>query len=354
MTAAAAGPVSGADPQLVGRWLAERTGEPAWRDCQVELIAGGKSNLTYRVSAGSAEVILRRPPTGHILPTAHDMMREARVIGALGPTGFPVPAVIAVEPTGELLGQPFYVMQRVAGHIVRDRFPDGYAESPQDRAQVARRLVATLADLHRTDYVAAGLGDFGRPQGYLERQVRRWTTQSAASVEVPLPELATLGEELTAAIPARSDATIVHGDFRLDNCVLDPREVGRVAAVLDWEMSTLGDPLADLGVLLVYWAQSADQVAEALGHIIPKITRLPGFPDRAGVAELYAAGSGRDVSALPFYVAFGYFKLAVVLQGIGARQRAGAMGGQDFGPLDHLAGVLAERGRACLADRSLG
>lgn len=345
---------AGADPATVGPWLAAQTGDEAWRGAAVQLIAGGKSNLTYLVTAPGRSVILRRPPTGQILPTAHDMMREARVIGALGPTGFPVPGIVAVERTGALIGQPFYVMQRVAGHIVRDAFPDGYAHTADDHTNVARQLIDTLADLHRTDYTAAGLADFGRPDGYLGRQVRRWTKQSAASTDVPVPGLAELGEELGTALPMHSDATIVHGDFRLDNCVLDPTEVGRIAAVLDWEMSTLGDPLADLGVLLVYWAQTADQVAEALQHIIPKITQQEGFPDRAGVAELYATNSGRDLSVLPFYVAFGYFKLAVVIQGIVARQLAGAMGGQDFGPMGDLVGALADRGRSCLADRTLG
>jgi len=345
---------TGADPATVGSWLAARTSNEAWRECRIELIAGGKSNLTYLVSAAEHSVILRRPPTGHILPTAHDMLREARVIGALGPTGFPVPGIIAVERTGQLLGQPFYVMQRVAGHIVRDAFPAGYAQSADDHAQVASRLVSTLAELHRTDYTAAGLADFGRPEGYLDRQVRRWTKQSVASTDVPVPGLAELGDELVAALPNQPEATIVHGDFRLDNCVLDPSDPGRIAAVLDWEMSTLGDPLADLGVLLVYWAQSADQVAEALQHIIPKITQQAGFPDRAGVAELYAQATGRNVGALPFYVAFGYFKLAVVIQGIVARQLAGAMGGQDFGPMGDLVGALADRGRSCLADQTLG
>lgn len=346
--------VVGADAARVGPWLAARTGEPAWRDCAVTLIAGGKSNLTYVVSAAGRDVILRRPPTGHILPTAHDMLRESRVISALGPTGFPVPQVLAVEPTGELLGQPFYVMTRVVGPIVRDAFPDGYADTPAQHTQVARRLVQTLAALHQTSYAAVGLAEFGRPQGYMERQVRRWTRQSAASSDIEIAELSALGAELTEALPANPASSIVHGDFRLDNCVLDPRDTGRIAAVLDWEMSTLGDPLADLGVLLVYWAQSADQIAEQLQHIIPKITSLPGFPDRAGVADLYAQATGADLSALPFYVSFGYFKLAVVIQGIVARQAAGAMSGQDFGPMGDLVGALAERGRSTLADRSLG
>lgn len=346
--------VVGADPAVVGPWLAAQTGDERWRGCHVQLIAGGKSNLTYLLSAADREAILRRPPTGQLLPTAHDMLREARVIGALGPTGFPVPGIVAVERTGELLGQPFYVMQRVVGHVVRDAFPDGYAASSDDHRLVAERLVATLAQLHATDYAAAGLGDFGRPEGYMERQVRRWSRQSAASTDVPVPGLAELAAELVAALPAHADSTIVHGDFRLDNCVLDPGDAGRIAAVLDWEMSTLGDPLADLGVLLVYWAQTADQVAEALQHIVPKITQLAGFPDRAGVATLYALATGREVSSLPFYVAFGYFKLAVVIQGIVARQLAGAMGGQNFGPMGDLVGALIERGRSCLADRTLG
>jgi aminoglycoside phosphotransferase (APT) family kinase protein len=343
----------GAPAAVVGPWLAEQTGEPAWRDLTVELISGGKSNLTYVVSSPAGEAVLRRPPTGHILPTAHDMIRESTVIGALGPTGFPVPGIVAVEETGSLVGQPFYVMERVHGHIIRAELPAGYAETPAERGTIAERLVGTLADLHAVEPAAIGLGEFGRPTGFMERQVRRWTKQWEASRTQPSPALDQLAADLSTRLPAHSDETIVHGDYRLDNTVLDAHDVGRVAAVLDWEMSTLGDPLADLGLLLVYWAESSDDQSGREG-LTPSLTGLEGFPDRRGVTEIYATASGRQVDDLPFYVAFGCFKLAVVVQGIIARVAGGAMGGQDFGPLEGSVTALVDRGRRCLADDALG
>ncbi len=342
----------GAPADVVGPWLAARTGEAAWREATVALISGGKSNLTYVVASTAGQVVLRRPPTGHVLATAHDMLREARVIGALAPTPVPVPGLIAVEETGELLGAPFYVMERVVGHIVRDELPAGYAQTPAERATVAERLVGTLADLHAVDPQACGLGSFGRPAGYMERQVRRWSTQWEATRTADLPALDALAGDLAARVPAHSEHAIVHGDYRLDNTILDPDEVGRIAAVLDWEMSTLGDPLADLGILLVYWRAAGESTA--LGGLTPSVSWMEGFPDRAGIAELYAKASGREVHDLPFYVAFGYFKLAVVVQGIVARIAGGAMGGQDFGSMDGLVGALVDRGGAALADNRVG
>jgi aminoglycoside phosphotransferase (APT) family kinase protein len=343
----------GAPAATVGPWLAAQTGEPAWATAAIELISGGKSNLTYVVRSAAGDVVLRRPPTGHVLATAHDMLRESRVIAALGPVGYPVPAIVAVEESGDLLGAPFYVMSKVEGHIVRDQLPAGYGETGADRAVIGERLVQGLVDLHAVDYRAAGLGEFGRPTGYMERQVRRWSKQWDATKTDPLPHLDDLAADLIARVPAHCGETVVHGDYRLDNTILDPTDVGRIAAVLDWEMSTLGDPLADLGLLLTYWREAGDARA-GLEGLTPAVTWMPGFPDRAGVAETYAKASGRDVGDLPFYVAFGYFKLAVVVQGILARLAGGAMGGQDFGAMDGLVSTLVERGRTCLADDVLG
>lgn len=353
MTEVVATSQDGAPAALIGPWLAERLSEPAWSQATVGLISGGKSNLTYVVASTAGEVVLRRPPTGHVLPTAHDMLRESRVIGALGPTGFPVPELFAVEETGEVLGASFYVMERVVGHIVREALPPGYADAPADRTRIADRLVGTLADLHAVDPDACGLGDFGRPTGYMERQVRRWSKQWHATRTAENTGLDALAANLVARVPAHSDETVVHGDYRLDNTILDPEDVGRVSAVLDWEMSTLGDPLADLGLLLVYWREAGDDPGASAG-LTPSVTAAAGFPDRCGVAEIYAKASGREVGDLPFYVAFGNFKLAVVIQGIIARISGGAMGGQDFGSMDGMVDALVDRGRACLADDSLG
>jgi aminoglycoside phosphotransferase (APT) family kinase protein len=347
------GATSGADPAVVGPFLAKSLDDERWRDCTVTLVAGGKSNLTFVVTSDAGEAVLRRPPTGAILPTAHDMHREHTVISALADTPVPVPRVLATCDDADVLGQPFYVMERVAGYVIRDALPAGYAETEAERAHIADRLVTTLADLHGVDIDAVGLSGFGRPDGFMERQVGRWTRQSEATRSGPVPALDALAGELVAQLPDSGAGTIVHGDFRLDNCILDAHDVGRVAAVLDWEMSTLGDPLADVGLLLIYWAEQGDDRGAALA-VVPSITALPGFPTRAEVAQHYARLTGRDLSELPFYVAFGYFKLAVVVQGIVARSAAGAMGGQGFGDMERLVTPLVERGRAVLADRTLG
>jgi aminoglycoside phosphotransferase (APT) family kinase protein len=320
------------DPAVVGPWLANATGDGRWAQLDATLLQAGKSNLTYVLSSGGRELILRRPPTGYLLPSAHDMRREARVIGALSAIGFPVPELIAVEETGKLLGRPFYVMQRVNGLILRDEFPPGYAETRAARLHIVDALVQTLVRLHAVDYARCGLGDFGRPAGYMQRQLRRWTAQSEA----------TAGD-----LPARCGETLVHGDYRLDNCVLDAQDPARIVAVLDWEMSTLGDPLADLGLLLVYWHdRAAGELAGA--PMFPNICSLDGMPTRGQIAQLYGRSSGRDLSDLPFYVAFGYFKLAVVVQGVVARSSAGAMGSKDFSGYADYIPLLTERGRQIL------
>lgn len=331
---------TGADPELVGPWLAQALGEPAWQGCTVELVSGGKSNLTYLVRSPAGEVVLRRPPLGQILPTAHDMAREARVLAALAGTPVPVPAVLACCRDPSVLGQPFYVMSRVHGHVVRDTFPPGYAQTPAERARVAGALVDVLAALHAVDPAAVGLADFARaPERYLERQLRRWSTQWEASRTAEVPELDALAARLAERLPASGGVTIVHGDYRLDNTLLDPDDPGRIAAVLDWEMSTLGDPLADLGLMLVYWTEPGDV---GRPQVVRSVTALPGFPTRAQVAAAYAARTGRDVTALPWYVGFGFFKLAVVCQGIVARVEAGAMLGTGFdGYADLVAGLVA-------------
>ncbi|MHB8449136.1 MAG: phosphotransferase family protein [Mycobacteriales bacterium] len=336
----------GASPEVVGPYLAGVLGDRGWLDCQVELISGGKSNLTYTVASPAGTVVLRRPPLGHLLPTAHDMGREARVLIALADTAVPVPAVLAVCTDPAVLGHPFYVMSKVVGHVVRDSFPDGYAERPEDRAAITTALVDTLVALHGIDYPAVGLADFGKPSGYLERQLRRWSAQWEASRTGDLPALDSLAAALAAATPASPAATIVHGDYRLDNTLLDPARPGRIAAVLDWEMSTIGDPLADLGLLLVYWTEAEDRGRPA---VVQSVTALPGFPTRAGVAAMYAERSGRDVTAIPWYVAFGFFKLAVVCQGIVARVSAGAMLGPGFEGYADLVGGLVTLGHEAIS-----
>jgi aminoglycoside phosphotransferase (APT) family kinase protein len=344
---------AGADPSVVGPYLAEALADPAWTEPTVTLIAGGKSNLTYRVDSPAGSVVLRRPPLGHVLPTAHDMAREHRVMSALAGTAVPVPRMRHFCADAEVLGQPFYVMDLVEGHIIRQQFPAGYADTDAERRQVCERLVDVLGALHQVDPVDVGLGDFGRPDGYMARQVARWSKQWDASRLDGMEALDALAASLTAALPQTQRHTVVHGDYRLDNTVLDPSDVGRVLAVLDWEMSTLGDPLADLGVLLVYWNQADDTGARQGGLVVPSVTAQPGMLTRAEVAERYAKASGLDLEPLPWYLAFGFFKLAVVCAGIAMRSKGGAMVGEGFEGFEAVVPTLVELGRSTLSERTL-
>src|SRR6476620_7627471 len=307
---------TGADPDVVGPLLADVLHDPRWLDCDVALISGGKSNLTYRVACDAGELILRRPPLGHILPTAHDMGREYRVLTALDGTSVPVPRTLYL---GDELGAPFYVMERVLGHICRNALPDGYAETPEDRAAIGHALVDVLASLHTADPAAVGLAEFGRPAGFMERQLRRWSKQWEASRIEALPALDALRDALVRTIPEQRAQSIVHGDYRLDNTVLHPTIPGRIVAVIDWEMSTLGDPFTDLGALLAFWSEEADAAVLTAARIVAPVTSSTGFPSRADVLERYARQTGFDVADADWYQSFAFFKLAVVCQGIVAR-----------------------------------
>ena len=346
-------PVAGADPAVVGPYLADALGDAAWKDLTVTLIAGGKSNLTYRIDSPAGSLVLRRPPLGHVLPTAHDMGREYRVMSGLEATAVPVPSMLHFCADADVLGQPFYVMERVEGHIVTTLLPDGYAATEQERATLSNGLIDVLAALHSVDYQAVGLGEFGRPEGYMARQLSRWSKQWDATRIEGLEQVDALAADLTAQLPATQRSSIVHGDYRLDNTMLHPTEVGRINAVLDWEMSTLGDPLADLGILLVYWAQATDADLRKTGAPVGAVTALPGFLSRNEVAAGYAARTGLDVTDLPWYVAFGFFKLAVVCAGIAMRVKFGAMVGEGFDGFEERVPPLIEIGRATLADREL-
>ena len=344
---------AGADPGVVGPYLARALGDERWADSTVTLIAGGKSNLTYRVDSPAGSAVLRRPPLGHVLPTAHDMVREHTVMSALAGTEVPVPRMLHLCTDTEVLGQPFYVMQRVEGHVCRETLPAGYADEPPQRRAIGEGLVDVLAALHEVDPGTVGLGEFGRPDGYLERQVRRWVRQWDATRIEGHGDLDLLAGDLAADVPRTQRHTVVHGDYRLDNTILDPAAPGRVAAVLDWEMSTLGDPLADVGILLGYWSQADDAGARSEALVVPAATVLEGFPTRAQVAERYAGRTGLDLTPLPWYAAFAAFKLAVVCAGIVARVRGGAMVGSGFDGIEQRIGPLVEIGRSTLADRAV-
>ena len=312
-----------------------------------ELITGGLSNLTYTVtdSAGNRWV-LRRPPLGHVLATAHDMGREFRIISALSGTAVPVAPVIGFCDDDEVNGAPFYVMEFVDGVIARDR-DAGSVLSLEARANAGKSLIEVLAEIHSIDVDAVGLGDLGRKESYVERQLSRWQRQWEATKDVDIESMTELHHRLSDSIPIQGPASIVHGDYRLDNCVVD--DAGEVIAVLDWELCTLGDPMADLGFMFVYWAEATDSFVVIDGSA----TALEGFPLRAELLAMYEQRTGRDVSQIGYYVALGYWKLACILQGVLVRYRSGAMGDQttdaDSGssPVERLAvaGLAALEGQ---------
>ncbi len=335
---------AGADPQLVGRLLSEELHDERWRDPQVVLIAGGRSNLTYSVRSEAGELILRRPPLGGILPTAHDMTREYRVLSALHGSAVPVPRTLHLWDADAGLGVAFYAMERVLGHVCRERLPVGYAAGAQQRAAVGEALIAVLAALHTLDPRELGLADFGRPQGFMERQLRRWSEQWERSRTQAHPALEKLRAALAARVPAPARAALLHGDYRLDNTVLHASRPGEIVAVLDWEMSTLGDPLADLGTLLAYWSESGDDELRVRARVFPAVTAQPGFPRRDQLIEAYARRTGLDVSGLAWYEAFAFFKLAVICQGVLARAAGGAMPAADAQPDQGLVDALVALG----------
>jgi aminoglycoside phosphotransferase (APT) family kinase protein len=292
-----------------------------------ELISGGRSNLTYLVrDAAGRALVLRRPPLGHVLPTAHDMAREFRVLRGLEGTKVPAPRPLALCEDPAVNGMPFYAMSWCPGVVPADDLPPGFATLPAQRARMSEAFVDTLVALHAVDFRAVGLGDLGRPDGYLERQVRRWSQQWERSRTAPLPAIEELLRRLAAGLPPSPPPAIVHGDYRIGNMAFDPADPGRVVAVFDWEMATLGDPLADLGYALIYWKEIGDPPWSRL----PRGTDHPGFWTRAEIAAEYAKRSGRDVAHVEFYQVLALTKLAVISEGIYARHHQGKTLGRGF------------------------
>ncbi|MFH8368176.1 phosphotransferase family protein [Streptomyces sp. NPDC018031] len=308
-----------------------------------ELIEGGRSNLTYRVSDGRDRWVVRRPPLGHVLATAHDMGREHRVISALHRTPVPVPAPLLLCEDASVTGSPFYVMEYVEGTPYRTAGQLAPLGAERTRG-VLLGLVDTLVDLHAVDPAAAGLSDFGRPEGFLERQLRRWGKQLAASRNRDLPGIDELHASLVEAPPVSPAATVVHGDYRLDNVLVGDDD--RIRAVLDWEMSTLGDPLTDLGLLVMY-----SRPLEVAHSPVGTTAGAPGHPDPAELVERYAARSGRDVSDIAWYTAFAWFKLAVILEGIHYRYTLGQTVGSGFDRIGDLVPVFIDHGLTTLQER---
>lgn len=308
------------------------------------VIAGGRSNLTYRVSDGASRWALRRPPLAHVLPTAHDMAREYRVISALRDTAVPVPRTIALCADDVVLGAPFYLMQFVDG-VVFDRPETLDVLDVPAAGRACGQLVDTLVALHAVDPAVVGLAEFGRPEGFLARQVARWHRQWAASETRPLPVLAEVVDALTASLPHQAPPALVHGDYRLSNVLFRPDLTG-IAAVVDWEMATLGDPLTDVGLLAVYHRLDAEG-----DLIMPRMSAAQGFLPADELLARYAAGSGRNLADAAWYIGFGYFKLAVVAEGIHHRYLQGKTVGAGFEHFGPAVPYLLDCARRATAER---
>ncbi len=345
MSDEATGTPDGIDGAAIEAWFAANvTGvEPP---LSYQRISGGHSNLTYCVTDSAAgRWALRRPPLGRRLGSAHDMWREHRVVSALADTPVPVAPVVGLCEDESVNEAPFYVMEFVEGPVLRglaeaELFPDR-----AERRAIGERVADTLVEIHDVDPDAVGLGDLGRKEDYVARQLHRWRGQWEKSKTRELPVVEEVHARLAARIPEQGAASIVHGDYRLDNMILTPE--GEVAAVVDWELCTLGDPLADVGLLMVYWPDSGDE-ATSLGQ---PANLAPGFPGRKELARRYAERSGRDLSELDFYVALGYWKLAIILEGVFARYSAGQYGKVDPG-VEHFARVVENLANAANAAAS--
>ncbi|MCU0269880.1 MAG: phosphotransferase family protein [Acidimicrobiales bacterium] len=331
----------GIDPAGVTAWLTERA--EVVTPLRFELITGGHSNLTFRViDAAGTRWVLRRPPLHLVLATAHDMGREHRILSALGPTDVPVPPVVGLCTDEAVNGAPFYVMDFVDGRVVRDTHV-ALEMTLEQRHAAGDSLVEVLTRIHAVDVDAVGLGDLGKKEDYIARQLKRWYGQFEKSKTRELPVIDEVHQALQELTPPQQRSTIVHGDYRLDNCLLGAD--GRLAAVLDWEICTLGDPLADVGLLMVYWADPDEGGMQG----IPSPTGVEGFPTRAELLARYAELSDLDLSGIDFYVAFGYWKLACIIEGVYARYVGGAMGDRgnpgEFDFFGDQVVAIAERAR---------
>jgi aminoglycoside phosphotransferase (APT) family kinase protein len=339
-------PPPGLDPgRLRGYLDRERPGLVSG-PLSARLIQGGRSNLTYSVTDGTGRWVVRRPPLGHVLATAHDMQREHRAISALHTTAVPVPEPVLLCEDESVIGSPFYVMEFVDGTPYRtaeELAPLG----PERTRDAVLSLVDTLVELHAVAPESVGLGDFGRPEGFLDRQLRRWGKQLHASRNRELAGIDELHAALSRELPASPVPTVIHGDYRLDNVLVGADD--RIKAVLDWEMSTLGDPLTDIGMMFVYWPQAGEDRASTMSPV----TTLPGFPTRAEVAERYAQRTGADLSDLNWYVGFAFFKFAAIIAGIVARSAAGALAGKDTSGYAERIDPCVELGRATLDDGAI-
>jgi aminoglycoside phosphotransferase (APT) family kinase protein len=281
----------------------------------------GHSNLTYCVQLGDRQMVLRRPPFGSKVKSAHDMGREFHVLSKLHDTYPPAPKVLLYCDDVSILGAPFYLMEPITGIILRRDAPPGLPFKPETARRLCESFIDNLARLHSVDYASIGLADLGKPQGYLERQVRGWIERYHGSRTHDLPEIDQISEWMRRNLPSSNGAALIHNDYKFDNVILDPNDLTKIIGVLDWEMSTLGDPLSDLGTALAYWVEAED--SDDLQKLRWGPTSYPGSMTRKELVERYAQVNGCDVSNMVFYVVFARFKVAVIVQQIYYRYHAG-------------------------------
>lgn len=327
--------------------------EPDWpQSIETQQFPSGFSNLTYWVKIGEQEMVLRRPPHGASAKGGHDMHREFNVLQKIRPVFGKVPQVFHYCADENVIGAPFYLMERVQGVILRPNAHGSFpAISPTEFQTASNALIDTLVELHGADYDAAGLGDFGRPAGYTERQVKGWTKRYAAAKTDAVQEIESVIKWLNERIPAHSGATIIHNDFKYDNVVFQPGDWSKIIAVLDWEMATLGDPLMDLGTTLAYWVTAEDPASEQKMTSI--LSYLPGNPNRTELLALYAQKSGREIGDFMFYYVFGLFKIAVIVQQIYFRYAKGYTTDPRFAKLNEMAKYCCSKGLLAIQKQRL-
>ena len=333
------------DAARLAAYLADKL-PGAGRGVEIEQFPGGHSNLTYLVRAGGREYVLRRPPMGPLPPRAHDMAREFGVLERVSAVYPPAPRAFAMCENPAVAGAPFFVMERRRGVVLRREAPPEFATLPGYPARTAEAFVDALAELHSIDIARGGLGGIGKPEGFLRRQVEGWSRRWEAAKTSELPEMKRLAEWLANELPASPAPTIVHNDYKLDNVMFAAGDPGRLVAVLDWEMATVGDPLVDLGIVLCYWPEAGDPEGRRVA--ISPLTASPGWPARAELLARYHEKTGRDLAGVAYYEVFGVFKLAVVLQQIYYRYRAGQTLDERFRDFDVRVRGLAEAGVAVL------
>jgi aminoglycoside phosphotransferase (APT) family kinase protein len=316
------------DAAAVEPYLRERIEDLPEGELEIRQFPSGASNLTYLLKIGEWEGVLRRPPLGPVPPRAHDMGRESYILARLNAVYPLAPKPYFFCEDESVIGAPFYVMERRKGVVVDREFPEGVEPTRELCQSLSRTVADTLAELHAVDPDGAGLGDLGRPEGFLERQVNGWISRYEKARTEDVPEVGSLARWLASDIPESPEPTIIHNDYKLNNLILNPGDLTKVRAVLDWEMATVGDPLFDLAVSLSYWTEPTD--SEELREVMPTVTSMPGFMTREEFMERYAHSSGRDLSAMHWYMVFGYFKLAVILQQIYARWKGGQTSDERF------------------------